>query len=91
MTIKEFSQKHSLVFFWTTVVLLILNIIMTCGAARFERYDYDYERGGMMRGENRGFYNKEGYRNKRYNEQAPVNTGNVIQATGTANTAPTNQ
>ncbi|MBC7981946.1 hypothetical protein H7X65_02610 [Candidatus Parcubacteria bacterium] len=49
MTIKEFSHKHSLVFFWATVVLAVLLLITTCGQGR-DRYMMKggYERGGKM-------------------------------------------
>lgn len=48
MTIKEFSQKHSLVFFWATIILVALFLLTVCmeGKGRhmmmkggYERYD----------------------------------------------------
>jgi hypothetical protein len=50
MTIKEFSQKHSLVFFWATIVLVVLFLLTTCmscksrhmmmkGGDGYDRYD----------------------------------------------------
>ena len=52
MTIKEFSQKHSLVFFWATIVLVVLFLLTTCvgGRGRYKMMkggwndDYGYER-----------------------------------------------
>lgn len=50
MTIKEFSHKHSLVFFWTTVVLAILLLLTTCFGGRGgymimrDGYGYGYDR-----------------------------------------------
>ncbi len=50
MTIKEFSHKHSLVFFWATVVLAILLLLTTCFGGR----GY-YGRGYMMMREGYGY------------------------------------
>ena len=36
MTIKEFSEKHGIVFFWATIVLVVLNLIMSLGAMRLD-------------------------------------------------------
>lgn len=43
MTIKEFSHKHSLVFFWATIVLALLFVVTAAGRMHGDRY------GRMMR------------------------------------------
>ena len=48
MSIKEFSHKHSLIFFWSTIVLVIILIIITICSER------GYGPRGMMKG---GYYN----------------------------------
>jgi len=59
MTIKEFSHKHSLVFFWATIVLAALLICSSIGRMHGYRGDMmrgGYERDGRMmeRQDNRG-------------------------------------
>jgi hypothetical protein len=47
MTIKEFSQKHSLVFFWATIVLVTLFLLTICigdKGRHMMKGGYDYER-----------------------------------------------
>lgn len=50
MTIKEFSHKHSLVFFWATIVLVVLFLLTACigGKGRHmmmkKGYGYDHDR-----------------------------------------------
>lgn len=48
MTIKEFSQKHSLVFFWATIVLVVLFLLTTCiggkGKHMMMKGGYGYDR-----------------------------------------------
>lgn len=51
MTIKEFSHKHALVFFWATVVLAVLLVTTSAGRMHGGRGDMmrgGYERGGKM-------------------------------------------
>jgi hypothetical protein len=47
MSIKEFSHKHSLKLFWSTVILLIILIIIGISDGR---YDRGYGPRGIMRG-----------------------------------------
>lgn len=56
MTIKEFSQKHSLVFFWATIILVALFLLTACmgGKSRHmmmkKGYGYDrYDKKMMYR------------------------------------------
>ena len=46
MTIKEFAHKHSLVFFWATIVLVVLFLLTACmdGRGRHMKIKGGYER-----------------------------------------------
>lgn len=66
MTIKEFSQKHSLVFFWATIFLVVLFLLTACVGGR-GRYT-------MMRG---GWNDDYGY--ERYNKKMINRSGNQVQ------------
>lgn len=95
MTIKEFSHKHSLVFFWTTVILAILLLItMTFNCLtrfeRLERFDggYRYQnetrQDRNIRGVQRPMMNGQGFQDR-------LNVIDVDQSTTSVNTSITNQ
>ena len=100
MTIKEFSHKHSLVFFWATVVLAVL-LILTAVAGENQgrrgemmRGGYDRE-GGRMMNRQGGNYNNGNQRQMMdpNNPNQPLindTPGAQMNASGTVN-VPANQ
>jgi hypothetical protein len=92
MTIKEFSHKNGLVFFWTTIILAVLLLItMTFSClTRFERFSNDYRyknetrQDRNIRGIQRPMMNGQGL-------QSRLNVTDVDQSTTSVNTSVTNQ
>jgi hypothetical protein len=73
MTIKEFSHKHGLVFFWATIVLAVLLLItLICSSGIFRTYRYP----NMMRQDRNIEYNR---RNTNNNTQRPMVNGQSFQ------------
>ena len=71
MTIKEFSNKNGLVFFWSTIILAILLLItmtfgcmMRCNDGEGYRYRENMQQERVKRGSQRPMMNGQGFQDR---------------------------
>jgi hypothetical protein len=73
MTIKEFSHKHSLVFFWATIVLALLFVVTAAGRRDDYRYGHMMRNGNDYGGQRMRMMNP----NVNYNATVPVGSAPI--------------